>query len=510
MTALGTDDGKSGDHWVPQFYLRRWITGPEKKLSAFWSESSRERHARCSPRAVLSENHLYSVYNIDGEFIHGESLIFQEIDNAAAPAFEYLADGNWRELPDHIGPPLYRFIYTLEPRSRHMRERFIQGDERSQSEQIGTFRKMGFQDAEERVHQFWSMFASPRDRAAFQMLAIARFSDSWQRFFDNIPLYVYDIGDVDAEFFTSDAPLHSNPSVDAEDAIHIFPLSPKRCMVASHDPANLSKLCGMSPLLFVSVINLQTLSRANTAIARDRRYEREIFKFLGASVNPNYCSNAVEAIFQEKLRIGVGPEVKIIYGSESEDEILLYKTSREAFAAGIQGCAWLSSEPSQSRRPIGPCEQLILSTRDWYLDASSRRDAYEIGCGLSYLFFQLDKWNQPIEIALELRKRLWAHSVRFVHETRHKGENIPYGLNEVLSEFSRIAAEALKQIYYDPSNHSREVWQYVNQCSTLTNSPRRSGVHILGIVPLRIRQVWASAVQKLGEVWWGGRHHEIP
>jgi Protein of unknown function (DUF4238) len=188
MTGIRTDDGESRDHWVPQFYLRRWVTGRGKKLSAFWRESSRERHARCSPRAVLSENHLYSVYNIDGEFIHGESLIFQEIDNAAAPAFKYLADGNWRELPEHLGPPLYRFLYTLEPRSRDMRERFTQKDELSQSETIGRLRKMGFPNADEEVRQFWSLFASPRDRAAFLMLAIARFGDAWKRF---IPLYVY-------------------------------------------------------------------------------------------------------------------------------------------------------------------------------------------------------------------------------------------------------------------------------------------------------------------------------
>src|SRR5919109_5523302 len=93
------------------------------------------------------------------------NLIFQEIDNAAAPAFEYLADGNWRELPQEFGPPLYRFIYTLQPRSKDMREIFIQGDERSRSEQISTFRKMGFPDADERVHELWNLFASARDRA---------------------------------------------------------------------------------------------------------------------------------------------------------------------------------------------------------------------------------------------------------------------------------------------------------------------------------------------------------
>ena len=38
----------------------------------------------------------------------------------------------------------------------------------------------------------------------------------------------------------------------------------------------------------------------------------------------------------------------------------LYKTRREAFTAGIQGCAWLSNEPYQSLRPIGPCEQLVI------------------------------------------------------------------------------------------------------------------------------------------------------
>jgi len=463
MTAIRTDDGNSRDHWVPQFYLRRWITGPEKKLSAFWRESGRERHSRCSPRAVLSENHLYSVYGVDGTFMHGESLVFKDIDNAAAPAFEYLADGNWRELPQQHVESLYHFIHTLAPRSRGMRERFIRRDEHLQLEMVGSLRKMGLPRADEEVRQYWSQFVSPRDRAVWQMLLIARFDDAWKRFFNDITLYVYEIGDIDAEFFTSDAPLCSRPSIDAEDAIHVFPLSPKRCIVASHDPANVTKLCGVPLPIFVSFINLLTLTQADTAIARDRRYERESFKFLGASVNRNYCLNAKEEIFQEKLRIGVGPEVKIIYGSESADELLLYKTRREAFTAGIQGCAWLSNEPYQSLRPIGPCEQLILSTRDWYLDASSRRDAYEIGRGLSYVFFQLDKWNQPLEIALELRKRLRAHSVRFVRETHQKGESTLYGLNEVLSEFGRITAEALRHIYYDPSNHWREVWLYVKQ-----------------------------------------------
>jgi len=107
MTAIRTDDGNSMDHWVPQFYLRRWITGSEKKLSAFWRESGRERHSRCSPRAVLSESHFYSVYGVHGAFIHGESLIFKDIDNAAAPAFEYLADGNWRKLPQQHVAPFY-------------------------------------------------------------------------------------------------------------------------------------------------------------------------------------------------------------------------------------------------------------------------------------------------------------------------------------------------------------------------------------------------------------------
>jgi hypothetical protein len=32
----------------------------------------------------------------------------------------------------------------------------------------------------------------------------------------------------------------------------------------------------------------------------------------------------------------------------------------------------------------------------------------------------------------------------------------------------------------------------------------------LGMEPLSIRRGLAGAVQKFGEVWWGGRHHEIP
>src|SRR5215510_11753067 len=65
---------------------------------------------------------------------------------------------------------------------------------------IGMIHEMGFPDAEEEVGQFWSLFASPCDLAAFQMLLIARFGEAWKRFFYDIPLHVYEIGDVDAEF----------------------------------------------------------------------------------------------------------------------------------------------------------------------------------------------------------------------------------------------------------------------------------------------------------------------
>jgi len=132
--------------------------------------------------------------------LHGESLIFKDIDNAAAPAFEYLADGNWKKLPQQYVEPFYHFLYILASRSRHMRKSFIQWDERSQAEMIGSLRKMGLPHVDEKVRQFWSLFASPRDRAALQMLLIARFGDAWKHFFYDIPLHVYEIGDVDAEF----------------------------------------------------------------------------------------------------------------------------------------------------------------------------------------------------------------------------------------------------------------------------------------------------------------------
>jgi hypothetical protein len=78
-----------------------------------------------------------------------------------------------------------------------MRESFIQRDERSQAEVIGSLRKMGLPHVDEKVRQFWSQFASPCDRTALGMLLIARFGDSWKRFFNDIPLCVYEIGDVD-------------------------------------------------------------------------------------------------------------------------------------------------------------------------------------------------------------------------------------------------------------------------------------------------------------------------
>lgn len=36
-------------------------------------------------------------------------------------------------------------------------------------------------------------------------------------------------------------------------------------------------------------------------------------------------------------------------------------------------------------------------------------------------------------------------------------------LDELLSEFRRIASEAPSQIYYNPDDHGREVWMYVNK-----------------------------------------------
>ena len=81
-----------------------------------------------------------------------------------------------------------------------------------------------------------------------------------------------------------------------------------------------------------------------------------------------------------------------------------------------------------------------------------------------------------------------------------KGENKPYGLDEVLKAFGLILAKDLKQIYDDPSNHSREVWQYVQKCSIFTASPRRD-IYIWRIISLRIKQMKVRVVQKLREVW---------
>lgn len=184
--------------------------------------------------------------------------------------------------------------------------------------------------------------------------------------------------------------------------------------------------CGAPRAIFASVVNLRTLSHANTAIARNDRYKADIFNFLGAEVNPDYCVRAVNRIFEGELGIGVGENVSADFRHEDPDESG-YRTRKEAFCAGIDGANWKDSREFRSPRLPVPCEQLMLETRDWSLQNSSYRDAYELGRGLSYLFFQLDTWGQPLEVAEDLRKRLRHHSVHHVTEGHRQGVKARYG-----------------------------------------------------------------------------------
>ena len=68
MTAIRTDDGNSRDHWVLQFYLRRWITGPEKKLSAFWLDALGVPYTPPTIRAY-SGGHSTYMQDLDGNRI---------------------------------------------------------------------------------------------------------------------------------------------------------------------------------------------------------------------------------------------------------------------------------------------------------------------------------------------------------------------------------------------------------------------------------------------------------
>jgi hypothetical protein len=451
----------SNDHWVPQFYLRRWTDPNTKKLTAFRRVGRYELASECSTRSILSENHLYSVYGLDGSVaFHGESEVFKQIDHDAAEPMRWLADRDWKSMPTEEIEPLYRFIHTLKPRSRQMRDLFVEHDEVMQADLIGDLRRAGVPNAKEVVESF--VGPTPKDRAVERMLTIARYDGSWREFFGNIPLRVYELGNIDAEFFTSDAPLASKPTIEHPEAVHVFPLSPKRCLVASHNAAAVERLCGMPPAIFASVTNLGTLSRAQTAIAPNERYRPDVFRFLGSSVNPRYVEESLHSVIEGKLLIGAAPGAPHEF-QHTELDPSGYLSRTRAFCAGIDGAYWTKTDTWEPQRVIGPCEKLILGTRDWVLQASTYREAYELGRGLSYMFFQLDDWDQPVDQGILMRRVLMQHAVSYLREQRKAGLLPVYNLDVLLTEFAQTARDALGQIYYEPKNHSLEVWMYVRR-----------------------------------------------
>jgi hypothetical protein len=425
-----------------------------------WRQGKIEHTSPCSTKRVLSEDHLYTIYGEDGSLVlHGETKVFQDIDNDASEALRWLADRDWREMPDATAEPFYRFIHTLAPRSQRMRDDFLKKDERMQADVIGELRRLGVPNAE----VVGRMSAgSARDRAVMRMLMIAKFDDSWRKFFNGIPSYVYDISAYDAEFFTSDYPLSSTPAIDAPGAVHVFPVSPSRCWVASHDPAAVERLCGMPPAIFTSVVNLRTLAGAHRAIARDKRYREQIFKYLGCDVNPEYLKEALRGAFAGSVRTGVGPDVPAEWRHEDPDPSG-YRTRKEAFCAGMDGVLWTQATKEPVLHTVGPCEALIWTVRDWSLQVSSYREAYQLGRGLSYIFFQLDRWGQSKDVGEEMLKRLRHEAVRSVTQQRRTGQNAVYDLDTLLRTFAEITQVSLSQIYPNIEDHAREVWLYVNR-----------------------------------------------
>ncbi len=295
-------------HWVPQFYLRHWTDG-DGRLVSFVHDSDRNFTGNPTPRFVVCEDHLYTVFTSDENHIYGEESIFKTVDQDGAVALDAALGPDWKNLSPELTEKLFRFIYLLAARHPSVRDGFIRNESTIFAGVRADLEAAGMHEYAARFFgELPKYFETTRDRATLSMLLIAAFDRfAYKKIFFDSPRIFLETKDR-AVLLTSDHPFTSAPTIGDEAAIHYFPLSPQRGLLLSRDENKLKFIQGLGFDALVSFANLLTVLFANKCVYSNiRMNDALILEHLGGAYryDREQFSEIVARAFSKELTLGL-------------------------------------------------------------------------------------------------------------------------------------------------------------------------------------------------------------
>ncbi|TCA18563.1 DUF4238 domain-containing protein [Rhizobium leguminosarum bv. viciae] len=254
-------------HFVPVFYLKNWIVGPEKRLAEFADRKHVGVKGRWTgPKGTGYEKFLYD--SKDGRSHSLEATFFEPTDSLAAVAMAtFFSKG-----PDLDWTPRLRSAWT----------RFLMTMMMRHPEDLETFRRTMWEDWTNLTEEMKQAYLSQKpgnfagtaeewwesNRDELMETAMLR---TLRGLMDNANVGAVINGmawntailePATVPLLTSDRPVLTTTSLTEEDAFIIMPLSPTRLFVAVRREETMATIRGWSIDELVQIVNDEVVARA--------------------------------------------------------------------------------------------------------------------------------------------------------------------------------------------------------------------------------------------------------
>lgn len=257
-------------HYIPEFYLKRWRTGSDKRLWQFSRPHKEIVAERRHPSQVGFMRRLYSYDGADELNAHEvEEQFFKPVDSGAAEALKRMeSQGNAVEWNSRLRSSWSRFIHSLLLRCPEDLELLRQA-----------WRTTLFDDATEEWEARYQQVRQDGDPITFQdaMSALSDETLSKSRMralmgvIDNetlgermnmLPWHVLDIPHSRFDFLTSDRPIIRTGTLTEEGGHLALPIGPRRLFIVGKDHEAIRRILVMDRDEIVNQINNRVVSHA--------------------------------------------------------------------------------------------------------------------------------------------------------------------------------------------------------------------------------------------------------
>ncbi|GHA13193.1 hypothetical protein GCM10007989_04720 [Devosia pacifica] len=289
-------------HYIPAFYLKRWATGVDGKLTEFRRvHGNRIAVRRAHPNATGFMDRLYELQHVEPAAASIlETHFFAPIDNAASDALDLLDqpniwEGNWTARRTSAWS---RFIYSLLVRSpedvavfRREWPREIRQIDAADEEDYKEHAPPGFDGSI--LDLIDSMTEREHELSMAQVFAYCIDSSRVAQEINNLHWSVYN-NFSDRTFLTSDRPVIRTAALLRKGGHLLLPIGPRKLFLAATDDTMAAGLSKVRPRDLVAYVNQAvTEGAANYVYAVDERQSRFIHNRFGKTPQPRL----IEAVF---------------------------------------------------------------------------------------------------------------------------------------------------------------------------------------------------------------------